>query len=302
MKSGVICLYKEKGFTSHDAVAKMRKLFGTKKVGHTGTLDPEAEGVLPILIGNAVKACDLIRNEKKVYRAKVRFGIFTDTEDIWGKTTREDDSRPEKEEFEKAMLSFLGESMQIPPMMSAVKVGGRKLYEYAREGKVIERPARKIEVFGAELLSFSKEEAELRLSVSKGTYIRTLLCDICAKAGSIGAMSALEREQSGIFTLEKSVTLAELEAMSEEKREEKLIPTEEIFAEEEIFELPQFFDRLIANGCAVSAEKLNLSDQEEGTRFRLYQNNRFFALGEMIEKDGEKCLYKIKNFPPDEAN
>lgn len=300
MKSGVICLYKEKGFTSHDAVAKIRKLFGTKKVGHTGTLDPEATGVLPILIGNAVKACDLMEKEEKVYRAKVRFGIHTDTEDIWGKVLSEDSARPEKEDFEKALRSFLGESDQIPPMMSAVKVGGRKLYEYAREGKVIEREARKIEVFSADLISFSPEEAEVRLRVSKGTYIRTLLLDICKKAGCLGAMSALEREKSGIFSLEEAVSLSELEKMSEKEREERVIPTERLFAEEEVFFLPPFFDHLIANGCAVAAKKLSLQNAQTGQRFRLYRDGRFFALGKIIEENGEKCLFKIKNFPPDE--
>lgn len=300
MKSGVICLYKEKGFTSHDVVAKIRKIFGTKKVGHTGTLDPEATGVLPILIGNAVKACDLMEKEEKGYRARVRFGILTDTEDIWGKVICEDAVRPEKEAFEKAMESFLGESEQIPPMMSAVKVGGKKLYEYAREGKVIEREARKIEVYGARLISFSKEEAELSLRVSKGTYIRTLLLDICKKAGCLGTMSALEREKSGMFSLKEAVLLSELEAMSPAEREEKIIPTENLFFEEKAFFLPPFYDRLIANGCAVAVKKLSLQEAELGQRFRLYRDGKFFALGKIIEENGEKCLFKIKNFPPDE--
>ena len=193
MKSGVLCLYKEKGFTSHDAVARVRKLFGTKKVGHTGTLDPQATGVLPVLIGNAVKACDLLPEEDKIYRATVRFGIETDTEDIWGTVLRQDHRRPERAALEEAASSFLGEYMQTPPMVSAVKIGGKKLYEYAREGKVIERPARRVFVHEFRLCSFSGDEADFVARVSKGTYIRTLLTDLCARVDCIGAMCRLER-------------------------------------------------------------------------------------------------------------
>ncbi len=295
MKSGVLCLKKEAGFTSHDAVARVRRLYGTKKVGHTGTLDPQATGVLPILIGRAVKALDLIPGEVKVYRAKVRFGMETDTQDIWGKVISENDIFPEEEKFRESVVSFLGDSLQIPPMVSAVKVGGKKLYEYAREGKEIERKARPITVFSAELLSFSKEEAEIRFAVSKGTYIRTLLTDVCKKAGCLGAMSVLCREQSGIFTLDSALTLSEVENMTEEERYDILLPTEELFEIYPVFALPDFFDRLILNGCRVKIEKLGLSS-EIGDRFRLYQKGVFCALGEVGEEEGEKVLYKIKDF------
>ncbi len=300
MKSGVLCLYKEKGFTSHDAVSLVRRLYGTKKVGHTGTLDPQATGVLPILVGGAVKACDLIPEETKIYRASVRFGFQTDTEDIWGKTVEENSNLPTEESFKKAMEAFRGEYMQTPPMVSAVKVGGRKLYEYAREGKVIERPARPVYIHRLKLVSFSREEAVLVAEVSKGTYIRTLLTDLCKEAGCLGTMSALEREKSGIFTLDRSLKIEDLEKMSQEEREAELLPTEEIFATYPVFHLPSFFDRLIANGCRVNVKKLGLEKEQIGKLFRLYQDGKFFALGEIRAFGEEICLCKIKDFPPDE--
>ena len=200
MKSGILNLYKEKGYTSHDAVARIRRLFGTKKVGHTGTLDPEATGVLPILVGNAVKANDLIPSEIKVYRATLRFGIRTDTEDVWGRTLEENALVPPKETVQEGTKGFLGLYHQIPPMYSAVKVNGKKLYEYARAGMVVERKARPVFVHFFDLLSFGEGEAVFRIGVSKGTYIRTLLTDLCDRIGVLGAMSALEREKSGSFS------------------------------------------------------------------------------------------------------
>ncbi len=302
MKSGVLNLYKEKGFTSHDAVAIVRRLFGTKKVGHTGTLDPNATGVLPILIGSAAKACDLIPEETKIYRATVRFGIRTDTEDVWGKVLEEDPRRPEQGALEEAMTSFLGEYQQIPPMVSAIKVGGKKLYEYAREGKTVERKARPVLIHSFTLLSFSREEASFRAEVSKGTYIRTLLTDLCEKVGVLGAMSALEREKSGIFQVRDAICLSQLEEMAPEERQSLLLPTEQLFESHDSFHLPPFFDRLVANGCAVSTEKLGLSHKEVSCRLRLYQRGVFFALGEIVEEEGEKKLKKIKNFLPDGEN
>lgn len=299
MKSGVLCLYKEKGFTSHDAVACLRRLYGTKKIGHTGTLDPQATGVLPILVGNAVKACDRIPEETKTYRAKIRFGLSTDTEDIWGKVLKEDGRRCEKERFLSVMESFLGEYMQIPPMVSAVKVGGRKLYEYARLGITVERAPRKMHVFSLELLCFDGEEAVFRAEVSKGTYIRTLITDLCEKAGVLGTMSALEREQSGGFTLEDAVTLSSLEEMSLEEREAALIPTERLFEAYPVITLPSFFARLVLNGCAVDVKKIGIKETEEDVFFRLADENGFFAVGKTVLSDEVLCLKKVTAFLPE---
>jgi len=296
LKSGVVCLYKEKGFTSHDAVAKLRRLYQTKKIGHTGTLDPQATGVLPILIGNAVKACDLMPEDRKTYCATVRFGIKTFTEDVWGEVLETDEKRPTREAFLSAMESFRGTYGQIPPMVSAVKVNGKKLYEYAREGKIIPREKRPVTVHSLELLSFSGEEATVRAEVSKGTYIRTLLWDICQKAGVIGAMSELEREKSAGFSLDFSVTLSEIEEMTPEERENLLLPTEHLFDPYPSLFLPAFFDRLIANGCAVSQKKIG-SQFPVGKMLRLYRNGRFFALGKVVLEEGEEKIVAVKHFP-----
>ncbi len=295
MKSGVINVYKEQNMTSHDVVFRLRRILGTKKVGHAGTLDPGATGVLPVLVERATKACDLIPESDKTYVATVRFGLETDTEDVWGNLLREDEKRPEKEAFYRAAESLLGPSQQIPPMMSAVKVNGKKLYEYLREGLSVERKPRPIYVYELSILSFSEEEATLRATVSRGTYIRTLLTDLCRKVGVIGAMSALERTKSGPFSVEGAKTLGELEAMSFEERERLILPTEALFADYPAFPLPDFYDKLIQNGCSVLCEKLSL-DLPVGTRLRLLKDGTFFALGEILSDEEGKKLKKIKEF------
>lgn len=298
MKSGVLVLYKAAGLTSHDAVARVRRLYQTKKVGHTGTLDPGASGVLPVLIGNAVKAASLLEEKTKVYRAGLRFGMFTDTEDIWGKVLQTDARRPTRTAIEAALGAFQGDLLQTPPMVSAIKVGGKKLYEYARQGKTIERRPRPITVHSFDLLDASPDRALFRIEVSRGTYIRTLLYDLCRHMGVLGVMDELEREASGAFCLSSSVTLEELEHMDDAARAERLIPIEQLFASLPALYLPPFLDRLIASGQRVILSKFR-RDDPVGTRFRLFYSGTFFAVGEVIEEDGAKKLFKIKEFLPD---
>lgn len=298
MKSGVLNVYKEAGMTSHDVVARVRRLFETRKVGHAGTLDPQATGVLPVLVGSAAKACDLMPGDRKVYRATLRFGTAFDTEDVWGMPLESSAARPDGAALDKAIREMIGPYDQIPPMVSAVKVNGKKLYEYAREGITVERRSRPVFIHGLTLLSFDGEEATLRASVSRGTYIRTLLTDLCTRLGVLGAMSALEREQSGIFSLENAVPLGALEPLSLSERQGLLCPTERLFSEYPTLEPPAFFGTLISNGCAVLTQKLGL-DGNVGARFRLISDGTFYALGEIVEEDGEKKIRKIKNFPPD---
>ena len=298
MKSGVLNVYKEQNMTSHDVVARVRRLFSTRKVGHAGTLDPQATGVLPVLIGSAAKACDLMPEDRKIYRATLSFGASFDTEDVWGAKTGESPLRPTCSDLERCVASFVGAYDQIPPMISAVKVNGKKLYEYARLGQTVERKPRRVFVYSFTLLSFDGERAELRAEVSRGTYIRTLLTDLCGKMGVLGAMSALEREKSGIFTLESAVSLSELEEMNGEEREALLLPTEDLFLSYPALHLPAFYDRLVANGCAVLTEKLSLSGTV-GDRFRLCRDDAFYALASIVEENGKKKLKKIKNFAPD---
>lgn len=298
MKSGVLNLRKTAGMTSHDAVFCVRKLFGTKKVGHTGTLDPNATGVLPILVGGAVKASEFLLNSgKKTYEAKIKFGLFTDTEDIWGKTVSVSEKRVSEEEFSRAMQSFLGAYRQVPPMVSAVKIDGKKLYEYAREGKVIPREAREVFVHSFRLISFSEEEALVEACVSKGTYIRTLIYDLCKKCGIEGVMSALERKESGPFRIEDAVTLGELEKMEPGEREKTLLPTENLFLGYAPLRLPEFYLKLCKSGCRIDVKKIGLSGEKLGARFRLLDENGFFALGEIKSYHGVISLEKIKEFP-----
>lgn len=284
--------------TSHDAVSAVRRLLSTKKVGHTGTLDPNATGVLPLLVGNALKAADFLPSPHKIYRAGVRFGTAFDTEDVWGKVTEVSAARPDEAAFRAACRSMEGDSLQVPPMVSAVKVNGKKLYEYARAGQTVAREARPIRVSRIEILSFSPGEAQVRVTCSPGTYIRTLLCDICLACSCLGAMSGLCREESQGFTLSDSVTLAQLEAMDPAAREALIRPTEQILPYGRLT-LPPFFDKLIANGLTVLQAKLKTPGLRPGERVRLYRDGVFFALGEAVDTPDGPALKKIKDFPPD---
>lgn len=297
--SGVVTVNKPCGMTSHDVVNKMRRIFKTKKVGHTGTLDPMATGVLPILVGNAVKASSFLVSDSKCYRAGMRLGITTDTEDTSGKVLEEKSVAVSDEEVVFAINSFLGESLQTPPMYSAIKVDGKKLYDLAREGIEIEREARRIFIDRIwDIEKISDTEWQFSVSVSKGTYIRTLTADIGAKLGVGGAMSSLCRLESGSFTLDRAYTLEELEALSEADRlGEAVIPTVELFCDCPEVHFTPFYSRLARSGQPIYSSKSKLDLPEIGTRLRLYDSDGvFFALGEVMELDGEKCAKSIKMF------
>ena len=208
---GFINVYKEKGMTSHDVVNKIRKIFGTKKVGHTGTLDPNATGVLPVAINNATKVIEYMEMDDKTYIAELTLGIVTDTEDIWGNVLEEKEVNVSEDEIINVINSFIGKQKQVPPMYSALKVDGKKLYELAREGKVIDREARDIEIFSIDEIKANGNIVSFKVHCSKGTYIRTLCSNIGEKLGCGGTMSGLERVQSGKFSLDSSVTLEKLE-------------------------------------------------------------------------------------------
>jgi len=213
---GIINIYKEKGFTSHDAVAVVRRTIHQKKVGHTGTLDPDATGVLPICVGKATKLADYIMAAEKTYIAEVTLGVTTDTQDGSGNIL---ETRPvyfDEEKITDAVMSFVGEYDQIPPMYSAIKINGKKLYELAREGKEVERKARKIKIFDIKIMSFNPpDKFTIKVDCSKGTYIRTLCGDIGEKLGCGAYMSSLERTKSGSFVKENSITLDELKEKCE---------------------------------------------------------------------------------------
>ncbi|MBR6258543.1 MAG: tRNA pseudouridine(55) synthase TruB [Lachnospiraceae bacterium] len=213
MINGVINIYKEKGYTSADVVAKLRGILHQKKIGHTGTLDPEAEGVLPVCLGYATKLVDHLTDKRKEYICTLRLGVTTDTEDMTGEILSRQEVSCSNEELISAIRSFEGEYDQVPPMYSALKQNGRRLYELAREGVVVERPARRINIFDIGIKEISLPTAVFRVECSKGTYIRSLCRDIGEKLGCGGAMEKLLRSKSGEFTLDSALKLSEVEQL-----------------------------------------------------------------------------------------
>ena len=202
MLNGIIIIDKEPGFTSHDVVAKMRGICGQRKIGHTGTLDPAATGVLPVCLGSATKLCDMLADRDKEYVAELLLGVETDTQDTTGRVLRESKVSVVPEQIRECAASFVGELMQVPPMYSALKVNGKKLYELAREGREIERRPRPVTVHELEILGLQLPVVRMRVVCSKGTYIRTLCADIGEKLGCGGTMQSLRRTRVGSFSLE----------------------------------------------------------------------------------------------------
>ena len=214
--NGILNVYKEPGFTSHDVVAKLRGICKQKKIGHTGTLDPEASGVLPVCLGNATKLCDLLTDKDKEYRAVLLLGVETDTQDTTGQILAEKEVNAGEEDVRSAILSFVGPYDQIPPMYSALKVNGKKLYELAREGQEVERKARRITIHEIRILEINLPEVKLEVTCSKGTYIRTLCHDIGQKLGCGGCMKELLRTRVERFGLEDSIRLGEIAQLQKE--------------------------------------------------------------------------------------
>lgn len=294
--SGILLIKKPQGKTSHDMVYKVRRLYNTREVGHTGTLDPMATGLLVVLVGRAVKACDMIVSDSKTYRAGLRLGITTDTEDITGEVLTRSDAIPSREEAMAVFDSFVGKIQQIPPMYSALKVDGQKLVDLARRGKVVEREAREVEIFS---LTATPTDADtdyvLEVACSKGTYIRTLCADIGAKIGCGGVMSSLERVKSGIFSLDDAHTIEEIDAMSEEERIALLKPVEGVFDDLPILKMPAFYQKLAKNGCEIYQKKIKTS-YPTGTRLRLYDENGFYGIGEVRDYPDGSAVKCIKFF------
>ena len=294
---GVILVNKHKGVTSHDIVFKIRKLYGTKKVGHTGTLDPLATGVLPVLIGRGAKAAEYLLSENKGYSAKIQLGITTDTEDITGKILSKSDTFPTKEEFFEAVNHFIGEIDQVPPMYSALKVDGKKLVDLAREGITIERQSRKITVYSIKAECVSEEEGIYTLDVdcSKGTYIRTLCADIGAYLGCGAVMSELNRTKSGTFTLNNAHTIAQIEEMTMEERANLVVPIEELFVEAPKVILPDFYAKLCRSGCHIYQHKIKTT-HPVGEFIRICDKDGFFALGQVKEYEEGTAIKSLKLF------
>ncbi len=283
MYHGLIILDKEAGFTSHDAVAKLRGICGQKKIGHTGTLDPAALGVLPVCLGNATKLCGMITDWDKEYVADLLLGVRTDTQDATGQVLERREVDLPADRVEQAVLSFQGPYLQVPPMYSALKKDGKRLYELARAGKEVERAARPVEIKEIEILEMDLPRVRLRVACSKGTYIRTLCDDIGRLLGVGGIMEGLLRTRVGKFGLAEAITLSQAQALKEEGRlAQALIPTDACFQEYPALHVRREFSSLLYNGNAFSpGQALEGGKPEAGRWVRVYdEDGRFCAVYE----------------------
>lgn len=282
MIHGVLNIYKEKGFTSHDVVAKLRGIVKQKKIGHTGTLDPDAEGVLPVCLGKATKLCDMLTDKDKTYEAVMLLGKVTDTQDVTGTVLEEKSTDGLTEEaVREAVLGFEGEYSQIPPMYSALKVNGRKLYELAREGKEVERKPRLVTIHSIRILEVHLPEVRMEVTCSKGTYIRTLCHDIGEQLGCGGCMKRLLRTRVERFEMADSIRLDEAETLFREgKLMEKVISIDEMFPQYRALCLKPETAKAVRNGNGFQKDGiLAMSSDEEfmdGEKVRIYDEERHF--------------------------
>lgn len=305
MLNGIINVYKEVGFTSRDAVSKLTGILRQHKIGHTGTLDPAAEGVLPMCIGKATKLCELLTDHRKQYIAEIKFGIATDTEDITGEVVEETDFSNEwyKEHLSEAVLSkvisgFIGRQLQTPPMYSAKRVGGKRLYELAREGKVIERKPCEITIYDIEIknIDASRREATIVVDCSKGTYIRTLCKDIGNELGCKAAMKSLIRTRTGDFLIENSYKLDEIEKLAKENRvSEIIIPIEDVFNNLQRVDVSGYAGILLENGGIIKADAvkpdIEALEPKNGEKFRMYNDEGEFKA--IYSYNGDINAFKI---------
>lgn len=295
MYNGIINVYKEKGYTSFDVVAKLRGVFHQKKIGHTGTLDPDAEGVLPVCLGRATKVCDLLTDKDKEYEAVLLLGKETDTQDITGQVLRESEVTVTEEEVRNVILSFVGRYEQIPPMYSALKVNGQKLCDLARKGVTVERQARPVHIHEIEILQITLPRIRMRVHCSKGTYIRTLCQDIGQKLGCFGCMESLLRTRVADFTVEQALRIGEIEEMlrNEMPVSDFLTSVDALFLDRpEGVAQPQA-DILIANGNRIPAYLMEEAPRVEGW-IRIYNSDhRFIGLFTYQEKEKDYKPVKI---------
>ncbi|MEE1085970.1 MAG: tRNA pseudouridine(55) synthase TruB [Schaedlerella sp.] len=297
MINGVLNIYKEKGFTSHDVVAKLRGILKQKKIGHTGTLDPDAEGVLPVCLGKATKLCDMLTDKDKMYEAVLLLGKTTDTQDISGTVLEErDPSGLTEEQVREYILKFIGEQDQIPPMYSALKVNGKKLYELAREGIEIERKARKITIHNIEILEIDLPRVRMLVHCSKGTYIRTLCHDIGAVLGCGGCMETLLRTRVSRFELKDSLRLAQIEeAMNAGNLDCVLTAIDAMFQNLPEIQINPEQESLIYNGNSFAEKYLGehpgLKNEEQ---VRVYDTkHQFVGIYRYLEKEKRFSIEKM---------
>lgn len=300
MYNGIMNVYKEAGFTSHDVVAKLRGICKQKKIGHTGTLDPDAVGVLPVCFGSGTKLCDMLTDWDKEYIAGLQLGIVTDTQDISGRVLLK--TEPEKmqaiteEQAAESVMSFLGEYDQIPPMYSALKVNGKKLYELARAGREVERKPRRVQIKELEILEMSLPTVRFRVVCSKGTYIRTLCHDIGEKMGCGGVMTALERSRVGIFGIEEALTLSQIERLrDEDKISSVIIPPDGVFEQYRAMQMKPEGRRLLENGNRLPGRMFSgNASLQDGEQVRMYDEaGRFYGIYQYLSEPDEARPVKM---------
>ena len=302
MIDGILNVYKESGYTSFDVVAKMRGILKQKKIGHTGTLDPMAEGVLPVCMGKATKLVDMLTLGTKEYRAVMQLGITTDTEDITGNVLSEGvlDSSVTDDDVRDCIMSFVGKYDQIPPMYSAIKKDGKKLYEYARQGIEVERTARPVEIFSIDNIVISRPEISFDVHCSKGTYIRSLCRDIGDKLGCGATLKALTRSEAHGFKLKDALKLSEIEELRDSgKLSEYILPVDALLGEYKRFAVKAEQQKYLMNGNKLFPRQLKAMDDAnneavcDGEIIRVYSGNEFLALYQYEKSDNIYKPYKM---------
>ena len=279
MINGIVIIDKEAGFTSHDVVAKLRGICGQRKIGHTGTLDPEATGVLPVCLGSATKLCDMLTDRDKEYVAELLLGVETDTQDVTGQVLAQHQVEASEAEVRRACESFVGQYEQVPPMYSALKVNGKKLYELAREGKEVERKARPVIIHELEILECSLPVVKMRVSCSKGTYIRTLCADIGERLGCGGTMKSLRRTKAGSFSQEEAYTLSQVQEMKDSGRLlEAVHSVDSVFADCPLLHVGLDGSVLLENGNPITPSfTVEGKQYAPGSWVRFYRQDESFA-------------------------
>ena len=294
--AGILPVNKPQGWTSFDVVAKLRGVLRIKRLGHAGTLDPMATGVLPVFVGKATKACDILPDTKKAYTAGFKLGVTTDTLDITGEVLSEKAANVTRTQLESAKAQFVGEITQLPPMYSAVKVDGKRLYQLAREGKTVERTPRNCTVHSIEILSFDEQsqQGEMTVSCEKGTYIRTIIDDIGQALGTGAVMTSLIRTYSGGFVIAECLTIEQIaDKVSQGELAQIVMPTEKAFALYDDIRLDERTTGLYKNGVKLFERQVTAADTHPGKTFRVFGADGTF-LGLAAFENGQ--LKSVKNF------
>ena len=297
MINGIVIVDKEQGYTSHEVVAKLRGICGQKKIGHTGTLDPQATGVLPVCLCSATKLCDMLTDRDKEYVAELLLGVETDTQDTTGQVLNRKPVNVSDMEVRRACESFLGRYDQVPPMYSALKINGRKLCDLAREGKEVERKARTVTIYELEILECRLPVVKMRVACSKGTYIRTLCADIGATRGCGGAMQSLRRTRAGGFVISEAFTLGQLQQLKDQGRLSEVIrPVDSVFEDFPLLHIGNAFSGLLENGNVIEpAQTAEGAAYTTGKWVRFYRQDNSFA--GIYAYDPEKNQYRpVKMF------